>query len=263
MANLLYGFLPGSGAIYTFETAANECEIGEFWIGGSKLPALQHLLERALLHKADVFHDLILRIVRHGIKYNYKKGSPITREDIEALNSLTAELGCDIQELHDEAFLKTLPTEAQKPSSKQVDQTWLFDELKLHPRIAEVSRSLFVTGHYSSAIFEAFKAVNNFVKEKSGRQDLDGQRLMAEVFSESDPVIKLNRLKTTSERDEQAGFKFIFMGSMSGIRNPKAHDHVELKDPLRALKYLALASLLLERAEEGELTREGNQKKKA
>lgn len=256
MANLLYGFLPGSGAIYTFATAARESGFEEFWVGGSKLPALQYLLENTLKFKAELFPDLILRIVKHGIKYNYKTGTPITREDIETLNALVNKLDFDIQELKDEEFLISLPAEKAKTfPDDQINHNRLFDEFKLHPEIVKVSRSLFISGHYSQAIFEAFKAVNNFVKEKSRLQNLDGQRLMAEVFNENNPVIKLNRLKTTSERDEQTGFKFIFMGSMCGIRNPKAHDHVELKDPLRALKYLALASLLFERAAESEVDR--------
>lgn len=128
-----------------------------------------------------------------------------------------------------------------------------FDNLLLHSAIIKVSRSLYMNSHYAQAIFEAFKAVNNYVKHKTGRLDLDGQQLMARVFDENDPLIKLNPLQTRSEKDEQLGFKFIYMGVMTGIRNPKAHDHIKQKDPIRTLKYLALASLLIERAEEGKV----------
>lgn len=126
------------------------------------------------------------------------------------------------------------------------------DTIQLHPRIIEVSQSLFESGHYSQAIFEAFKAVNNFVKEKTGLS-LDGKDLMAKVFREEAPIIKLNKLKTKSERDEQEGFKFLFIGAMVGIRNPKAHDNIVQTDPNRALEYLGFASLLMKRAEEGKL----------
>jgi len=131
---------------------------------------------------------------------------------------------------------------------------FLFDKMQSHPKVIEVSESLFETGHYAQAIFEAFKAVDNFVKQKTGL-DLDCKQLMAKAFNEKGPVIELNELKTQSDRDEQEGFKFLFMGAMVGIRNPKAHDNVVDTDPYRALEYLALASLLMKRAEEGKVKR--------
>lgn len=135
----------------------------------------------------------------------------------------------------------------------------LFDKMQFHPKVVETSKSLFETGHYAQAIFEAFKAINNFAKEKTG-QYLDGKDLMAKVFREQGPLIKLNKLKTQSERDEQEGFKFLFMGAMVGIRNPKAHDNVIQTDPYRTLEYLSFASLLMRRIEEGKVaqSREGN-----
>ncbi|CAG1005533.1 hypothetical protein MTYP_03267 [Methylophilaceae bacterium] len=130
----------------------------------------------------------------------------------------------------------------------------LFDALSLHTRLIKVSKQLFVDGHYSQSIFEAFKAVNNAVKKKSG-VDKDGQTLMAHVFNEEGPLIRLNPLKTQSDINEQKGFKLLYMGAMAGIRNPKAHDHVMQADPLRTLRYLAFASLLMERIDEGTRSR--------
>ena len=143
-------------------------------------------------------------------------------------------------------------TSPSKEGKLNLQAIQMFDSLNLHPNIVASSRSLFASRHYAQAIFEAFKAVNNYVKDKSGKTDLDGQKLMAQVFDENNPVIKLTPLITPSDKDEQKGFRFIYMGSMTGIRNPKAHDHIQQKDPVRALKYLALASLLIERAEEGQ-----------
>ena len=129
----------------------------------------------------------------------------------------------------------------------------LYDSLRLHPRIRKASESLFKTGHYAQAIFEAFKCLEVLVKEKSGVNDLDGQTLMASVFNEAQPVIKLNKLQSTSDKDEQIGFKFIFMGAMTGIRNPKAHEMIKQKEPYKTLEYLSLASVLAKRVEEGSL----------
>ena len=70
---------------------------------------------------------------------------------------------------------------------------------------------------------------------------------MANAFNEQTPKIRLN-----SDPDEQEGFKLIFMGSMQGIRNPKAHHAIVQNDPYKTLEYLGLASLLLKRVDERE-----------
>ena len=121
----------------------------------------------------------------------------------------------------------------------------IFDSLALHPEIKSASSSLFKDGHYTQAITEALKKVNNMVKRKSGMNDLDGKKLMLHVFSPNSPVLKLNQLGTNSETDEQEGFMHLFAGSIQGIRNPKIHDDiVQDDDPFKTIEYLCLASLL-------------------
>lgn len=134
-------------------------------------------------------------------------------------------------------------------SSHKTKMDSLYDQIILHPSIRSASRALFMDGHYSSAIFEACKSVNNMVKSKS-KLEADGQDLMAKAFREDNPILKLNRLKTKSDIDEQSGFRFIMMGTMVGVRNPKAHDIVVQRDPVRALQYLALCDLLAARVDE-------------
>ena len=69
-----------------------------------------------------------------------------------------------------------------------------FDRLNLHPRILDVSRELFIDGHPWEAVFAAAKALVNFVKERSGRDDLDGASLMRTVFSPNNPILTFNDL---------------------------------------------------------------------
>lgn len=118
-----------------------------------------------------------------------------------------------------------------------------FDERNIHPNISIVALKLFDDGHYSQATFEAFKFLDNEVKRIS-RVNESGVKLMMAVFNEKSPQIKLNDLKSTSDEDEQSGFRFIFAGAMSGIRNPRGHeirsDTIDL-----CLDHLSLASVLL------------------
>ncbi len=130
----------------------------------------------------------------------------------------------------------------------------ILDAMRLHHKVVEVSESLFKTGNYASAIFEAFKAVHNHVQEKTGLT-LDGVNLMEKVFNENKPILQLNELLIPTDKNEQKGFKYLFMGSQMGIRNPKAHENVKQEDPNRTLEYLSIASLLMKRIDESKLVK--------
>jgi len=150
---------------------------------------------------------------------------------------------------------KTLSTNTESPLT-------LFDKMQFHPRIVEVSKSCFVSGNYREAILNAFIELIDYVKGIT-RLDLDGDDLVNRVFSfnyDKDlrritkyPIIRINELKTVSDRNEQQGFMFLCKGAAGGIRNPKAHKLVSQSNPLHTLEYLAFASLLMRRIEEGKL----------
>lgn len=123
-----------------------------------------------------------------------------------------------------------------------------FDERNIHPELSKVSLKLFNNGHYSQATFEAFKYLDNQVKKLSGINE-SGQKLMMAAFTDTNPKIRLTPLSTQSEIDEQLGYRFIFAGSMSAIRNPRGHDITT--DPIdRCLDHLSFASVLLRRLED-------------
>jgi uncharacterized protein (TIGR02391 family) len=120
----------------------------------------------------------------------------------------------------------------------------MFENVELHSRVAEVSGKLLRDGHYPQAIFEAFKALEEYVREKSGIKDKIGVDLMSHVFSENRSILNIKCSRPETEKEEQQGFKFLFMGSMLGIRNPKGHYIIAQGDRSRTLQYLVLASLL-------------------
>jgi uncharacterized protein (TIGR02391 family) len=129
-----------------------------------------------------------------------------------------------------------------------IDQSHPFDERNIHPEIGKVSLKLFNNGHYSQATFEAFKYLDNKVKKLSGIKD-SGFKLMMAAFIETSPKIRLTPLSTESEFDEQLGYRHIFAGAMSAIRNPRGHDN--MTDPIdRCLDHLSFASVLLRRLED-------------
>ena len=120
-----------------------------------------------------------------------------------------------------------------------------FEELVTHNQLRQASGSLFRDNHYARAVEEAFKCLNNAVKEKSGIAYQDGAALMRVAFSANSPVLFLNAFQSQSDRDEQLGYMQIYAGSMTGIRNPRAHEHELVDEPQVALELLALANHLM------------------
>lgn len=133
-------------------------------------------------------------------------------------------------------------------SQEEAQDSHPFDERNIHPELSNVSLKLFNNGHYSQATFEAFKYLDNSVKKLSGLND-SGVKLMMAAFAETNPKIRLTALGTQSQIDEQSGFKFIFAGSMSAIRNPRGHD-ITIDTIDRCLDHLSFASVLLRRLED-------------
>lgn len=148
------------------------------------------------------------------------------------------------------SFGKTKTVSLSGAEKNHIKALECFDSLGIHPAIKRVGRQLFVDKHYPQAILEAFKKINNMVKRKSGRSDLDGKGLMTTVFSKNNPILCLNDFKTTTDIDQQEGYMHIFAGAMLGIRNPKAHDEIVQKNPFITVKLLCLASILAYKIDE-------------
>lgn len=122
----------------------------------------------------------------------------------------------------------------------------------LHPKIVKVSKSRFETNHFADSVEAAFKEVNNIVKvlvKHRTKKEYDGADLMNRAFSLQKPIIELGDLSTESGKDIQKGYMLIFAGSMTGIRNPKAHENITI-DNKRAVHFLFLASLLMFKIDE-------------
>jgi uncharacterized protein (TIGR02391 family) len=120
----------------------------------------------------------------------------------------------------------------------------LFDEMVTEPELREEVRQLYIDGHYSQAVEEGFKFLNNLVRRRTG-SSADGAPLMTTVFSPKGPLLKLNDLKTTSQKDQQQGYMHMLEGAMIGIRNPRAHDHQHSDEPRNALELLAFCNHLV------------------
>jgi len=122
--------------------------------------------------------------------------------------------------------------------------------------LRKISRKLFNDGHYARAVEEGCKYFNNLVKRKTASME-DGSKLMEKVFSPGNPIIMLNPGQSDSDKDEQLGYLKICSGCMTGIRNPRAHEH-DLEDSRHtALQLLMFLDHLVEKVQGAKCRRNG------
>lgn len=116
----------------------------------------------------------------------------------------------------------------------------------LHPAVVEAASALYTDGHFSQAIFEAFKVLEWRIKAQSGLTTF-GRRLMDGAFGGESPLIDLVGSASADALSEQLGLKQIFIGAFQAIRNPSGHEVVDQLDQQDALEHLALVSILFRR----------------
>lgn len=125
----------------------------------------------------------------------------------------------------------------------------------VHPQIAAVSQNLFLDGYFAEAAENAFKEINSRVKKLYHILDNttpapDGKSVMNKVFSPDHPLIELCDRSTDSGKNIQLGFKEMLSGSISALRNPKAHENVQITSS-DAMRQIIFASMLMYKIDEG------------
>lgn len=158
----------------------------------------------------------------------------------------------------------TLLYEAVSNQAQKPDPAILFDVYPLHPRVKAISESLFKKSEYFNAVFEATKALNDFIRDLTGLPDSE-IKLVQNVIGDPNareiksPKIRFNPLDPTStdyksQQNEQRGFSHIAHGIFFAFRHPKGHEPKD-KDwgdisPYEALDQLVVISYLMKRFEE-------------
>lgn len=132
------------------------------------------------------------------------------------------------------------------------DELSAFVNREFHDEIHKHSRRLFLQGNYFHAVFEAAKAYNRAVKDKS-HSEKDGFQLMMDVFNSSSGVLKVTKCETETDRSVQDGIKFLSAGLMQAIRNPTAHEPavmwpINKQDCLDILSFISFLFRQLDKA---------------
>ena len=86
----------------------------------------------------------------------------------------------------------------------------------------EIKRN-YLNEQYSNAVLDGVQYIGDLIRGMSG-EDGDGYNLIGRVFNTKNPKIKVNRLRTQTERDIQNGVMLLLQGFYRAIRNERVHE---------------------------------------
>jgi uncharacterized protein (TIGR02391 family) len=92
----------------------------------------------------------------------------------------------------------------------------------LEPKLWDEIENNYKNEDYTGAITNAIYYLRDIIREKANL-DLDSKKLITEAFSQNNPKIKINKLQTETEKNEQAGLRDSLLGIFGLIRNTRTH----------------------------------------
>lgn len=120
----------------------------------------------------------------------------------------------------------------------------------IHPEVKKYCIRDYMQKDYFDAVFEAAKGVAQRVRDITGLET-DGGKLFQTAFSQNDPYLYFNLLKTESEKSEFTGLKELLEAIFHLVGNPAAHTpkinwKVEEEKALDILTLISLAHKYLD-----------------
>lgn len=117
-----------------------------------------------------------------------------------------------------------------------------FPKKLLHPQIADDVWAHLIRGVYPDAVFRAFRAVEEAVRDAGSFADTDiGADLMRKAFNATNGPLR----KESDPLAEREALAHLFTGAIGSYKNPHSHRTVAIKDAGEAHEMVLLASHLL------------------
>ena len=213
---------------------------------------VQHFFDVAL-KSSGIKKKATTKVLKYSyVKHLESQGVPLILI-VESLGMKTqsiefySTLGIDFDEKVKTSPIDKLYVSKKAESTKLYSDFWIL----INTKIEKVSRRKFETGFYADSIESALKEINTVIKKivkiKTG-EELDGAKLMQKTFSLTNPIIELADLTNESGKNIQQGYLQILSGAMTGIRNPKAHENLDI-DIDEAVRLLCFCSELMDKVE--------------
>lgn len=125
----------------------------------------------------------------------------------------------------------------------------------VHPMIQKVSKGQYLSGFYADAAENAFKEINArtkriYAKARPNTPIPDGATAMTNVYSSNNPIVEFCDRQTESGQNTQLGFMKMAEGSMIALRNPVAHENLNISQD-DAMRQLMFASMIMYKIDNG------------
>lgn len=122
------------------------------------------------------------------------------------------------------------------------------------PDLRLVTETRFLSAHYADAVESGVKALCECIRSRTGTTE-DGVKLMAKVFAPNEPLLRINRLRSETDKSEQLGHMFFCQGVVAAWRNPRAHQLID-DSPTRTLMMLEVLNDLISTTKAATRTRQ-------
>ncbi len=121
-------------------------------------------------------------------------------------------------------------------------QAAAFPRQLIHPAIVELVWPMLARGEFATAVFIAFRSVEESVRRAGNYQDAEiGTQLMRKAFDPKHGPLS----RMTDPEPERESLSHLFAGAIGSYKNPHSHRTLVLSDPAEAQEMVLLASHLL------------------
>ena len=147
---------------------------------------------------------------------------------------------------------------------KQIKDTFLENLFDLiEPTLKKSVYDLFLSGNYAEAVEAGCKEINAELKRIYGIDkvgNLDGDSLITKMLSPNNPILKITKGNSVSDKNIQKGYMMMLQGMWAAIRDPKAHENIiiEKEDAIEKLCFLSMLLRKIKKATKIEVTEEEN-----
>lgn len=122
---------------------------------------------------------------------------------------------------------------------------------------------MFLSGNYAEAVEAGCKEINAELKRIYGIDkvgNLDGDSLITKMLSPNNPILKITKGNSVSDKNIQKGYMMMLQGMWVAIRDPKAHENIiiEKEDAIEKLCFLSMLLRKIKKATKIEVTEEEN-----
>lgn len=99
---------------------------------------------------------------------------------------------------------------------------------------------------YTEVVRDALICLTTEIRKKSDLTDSDGVDLINKAFSEKQPLIKINKLETTTDKNKHRGIMDLSKGLIEYFRNPMSHSKQEYSKKVADAILVLLDEVILE-----------------